>query len=193
VWSPATCQLRSWSSHCILSLLTWPKHFTYTAEKSCTSFCKKSSYAWRCEARVSFQGVLSSPYELKSGVKQDCVVASTLFGIFSTVPQQAFHDDDKNDITDGGFPAYQHTGRLWLGHVWPRKENILCVELISISWNAERKIFQFRYFVNRGSLKVKTSSSEWETYISLKSSGVLKIDLSRSSQSDHLLVEVQPH
>jgi len=54
------------------------------------------------EASISFEAALSSPCELKSGLRQG--LALILFGIFfSAVLKHAFHDIDKNIITDGVF------------------------------------------------------------------------------------------
>ncbi|WP_353804357.1 RNA-directed DNA polymerase, partial [Acinetobacter baumannii] len=42
---------------------------------------------------ISFSGSTSSPFQVKSGVKQGCVLAPTLFGIFfSMLLQHAFRD-----------------------------------------------------------------------------------------------------
>jgi len=66
----------------------------------CTMFYKKSAVHVRSlhddtEARILFEDVLSSPFELKCGVKQACILAPTLIGFSFAV----FHHDDKNGTT----------------------------------------------------------------------------------------------
>jgi len=50
---------------------------------------------------------------VKCGVTQGRVLAPTRFGIFSAVLHHAFHDDDKNIITDGVFVRTRTGGRLF--------------------------------------------------------------------------------
>ena len=66
------------------------------------------------EARISFEGALSSPFELKCGVKQSYVLVTTMFGIFfSAVLHHVFHDDDKNIINEGILLHTRTNGRFF--------------------------------------------------------------------------------
>ena len=51
-------------------------------------------------ASVSFEGAMSKSFPVNSGVKQGCVLASTLFGIyFSVLLYHAFgNHEDENDV-----------------------------------------------------------------------------------------------
>jgi len=43
------------------------------------------------QARISFEGALSSPFKLKCGVKQGCVLSPILFGIFFSASSLITH------------------------------------------------------------------------------------------------------
>ena len=58
---------------------------------------------------ISYDGELSEPFEITSGVKQGCVLAPTLFGIFfSAVLMHAFKDS-----ADGVYIRTRHDGKLY--------------------------------------------------------------------------------
>ena len=46
------------------------------------------------QVRVQNNGEFSEPFEVTNGVKQGCVMASTLFRMFSAMLMHAFHDSD---------------------------------------------------------------------------------------------------
>lgn len=61
------------------------------------------------QSTVCFNGAASEPFPISSGVKQGCVLAPTLFGIFfSTLLSYAFHDND-----DGVYLHTRSDGRLF--------------------------------------------------------------------------------
>jgi len=82
-------------------LLTWPKHLIWSADKAFSSIYKKSavrltlslfrSLRGDMQARISFEGALSSPFKLKCGVKQGCVLSPILFGIFFSASSLITH------------------------------------------------------------------------------------------------------
>eukprot|EP00914_Ancora_sagittata_P026922 GHVO01052848.1.p1 GENE.GHVO01052848.1~~GHVO01052848.1.p1 ORF type:complete len:179 (+),score=26.11 GHVO01052848.1:874-1410(+) len=60
-------------------------------------------------SKVQFEGNISAPFKIQSGVKQGCVLASTLFGIFfAMLLKHAFGDQ-----TDGIFLHSRCDGKLF--------------------------------------------------------------------------------
>ena len=67
------------------------------------------SFHTNMKSTVSFDGNTSKPFNIKSGVKQGCVLAPTLFGIFfSILLSYAFQNS-----TDGVFLRTRHDGKLF--------------------------------------------------------------------------------
>ena len=59
-------------------------------------------------ARVQNDGEFSDPFPMTNGVKQGCVLASTLFSMFSAMLTDAFQDGDN------GIPIrYRFDGKLF--------------------------------------------------------------------------------
>lgn len=66
------------------------------------------SYHTHMHSTISFSGESSRPFEIRSGVKQGCVLAPTLFGIFfSLLLQHAFQSS-----TEGVLLHTRHDGKL---------------------------------------------------------------------------------
>ena len=73
-----------------------------------------TSFHTNMKSPVSFNGSTSKPFEIRSGVKQDCLLAPTRFGIFfSLLLTHAFQAS-----TDGIYIHTRHDGNLFnLAHL----------------------------------------------------------------------------
>ena len=67
-----------------------------------------TSFHQGMQSTVCFDGATSEPFPVSSGVKQDCVLALTLFGIFSMLLQYAFAD-----CQDGVYVRTRHDDKLF--------------------------------------------------------------------------------
>ena len=123
---------------CISPLLTSPKHLILSEEKGyalmdystknrlsiqtfflsgrCTAIRKHVSHLKMDELNCEEGGLIwthTVPFELKCGVKQDCVLAAALFRIFFAVLNYALHDDKKNVVIVTVSYAPAHIGRFF--------------------------------------------------------------------------------
>ena len=71
---------------------------------------------------VSFDREISEPFKIDSGVKQGCVLAPTLFGIFLLVLTYAF-----GTASDGIYLHTRHDGKLFNLKWLQTKTKISCV------------------------------------------------------------------
>ena len=78
---------------CTLHLSIWPRLSTWSVEKASLLYCRGSdvppkllrmitSFHESMQGTVQYDGSSLDPFPIRNGVKQGCVLASTLFGIF---------------------------------------------------------------------------------------------------------------
>ena len=106
-----------WTSTCPLSIL--PKHLTLRRKRLCkimAKYCCPAKYITVVRqfidgmlARVQNDGEFSDPFPVKNGLKQGCVLASTLLSImFSAMFTDAFQDGN-----NGKPIRYRFDGKLF--------------------------------------------------------------------------------